>query len=67
MGKIGDIIRIKTPLGDEVQITKASNVPDNEIIDYALPEINSQVFPKKSLNYLIAKISMVKQLQNYNL
>jgi tyrosine-protein kinase Etk/Wzc len=38
----------------EAQITKASNLPDNEVIDYALPAIGGQVFPKKSLNYTIA-------------
>ncbi|MBT3174531.1 MAG: polysaccharide biosynthesis tyrosine autokinase, partial [Lentimicrobiaceae bacterium] len=40
----------------EAQITKASNLPDNEIIDVAREELSSQVFPKKSLNYVIALI-----------
>ncbi|MBT6962501.1 MAG: hypothetical protein HN993_00270, partial [Lentimicrobiaceae bacterium] len=40
----------------EAQITKASNLPDNEIIDIAREELSEDVFPKKSLNYLIALI-----------
>jgi len=41
----------------DAQITKASNMPDNEIIDEARVDIsNGPVFPKKSLNYLIALI-----------
>ncbi len=41
----------------DAQITKASNMPDNEIIDKARADIsNEPVFPKKSLNYLIALI-----------
>ncbi len=40
----------------EAQITKASNMPDNEIIDVARDDLSDQVFPKKSLNYLIAII-----------
>jgi len=40
----------------EAQITKASNMPDNEIIDIAREELNKQTFPKKGLNYLIALI-----------
>ncbi|HML83622.1 MAG TPA: GNVR domain-containing protein, partial [Bacteroidales bacterium] len=38
----------------EAQITKASNLPDNEIIDEATGEGKTPVYPKKSLNYLIA-------------
>ncbi|MBT5162469.1 MAG: hypothetical protein HOL96_01330, partial [Lentimicrobiaceae bacterium] len=38
----------------EAQITKASNLPDNEIIDIAREELSEDVFPKKSLNYVIA-------------
>ncbi|MFA5418675.1 MAG: GNVR domain-containing protein, partial [Bacteroidales bacterium] len=40
----------------EAQITKASNLPDNEVIDVARTELSEQVFPKKSLNYMIALI-----------
>ena len=42
----------------EAQITKASNMPDNEVIDIARKELSEQeqVFPKKGLNYLIALI-----------
>ena len=40
----------------EAQITKASNEPDNEIIDIARGLGGSPVFPKKSLNYMIALI-----------
>lgn len=40
----------------EAQITKASNLPDNEIIDQARAEGQSPIFPKKGLNYLIALI-----------
>ena len=38
----------------EAQITKASNLPDNQVIDVARAEGKSPIFPKKSLNYLIA-------------
>ena len=38
----------------EAQIAKASNLPDNEIVDNA--RSGEQVFPKKSLNYLIALV-----------
>ncbi|MBU2466964.1 MAG: hypothetical protein KJ615_11515, partial [Bacteroidetes bacterium] len=38
----------------EAQITKASNLADNEILDSAEATLSSQVFPKKSLNYTIA-------------
>ncbi|PKP27600.1 MAG: hypothetical protein CVU06_01545 [Bacteroidetes bacterium HGW-Bacteroidetes-22] len=38
----------------EAQITKASNLPDNEIVDEAISEGKMPVYPKKSLNYLIA-------------
>ncbi len=40
----------------EAQITKASNQPDNEIIDIARDLGESPVFPKKSMNYMIAFI-----------
>jgi tyrosine-protein kinase Etk/Wzc len=41
----------------EAQITSASNQPDNEIIDQARAEaVGSPVYPRKSLNYLIALI-----------
>lgn len=40
----------------EAQITKASNRPDNEIIDPATTTRYSQVFPKKKLNYILAFI-----------
>jgi len=40
----------------EAQITKASNEPDNEIIDIARDSGGSPVFPKKSLNYMIALV-----------
>jgi len=38
----------------EALITKASNEPDNEIIDIARDLGDDPVFPKKSLNYMIA-------------
>ncbi len=38
----------------EAAITKASNTPDNEIVDVADPVVQEQVFPKTSLNYTIA-------------
>jgi uncharacterized protein involved in exopolysaccharide biosynthesis len=40
----------------EAQITKASNEPDNEIIDIARDAGDDPVFPKKSLNFVIAII-----------
>ena len=40
----------------EAQITQASNLPDNEVLDSARTEKSSPVYPKKSLNYLIALI-----------
>jgi len=40
----------------EAQITMASNEPDNEVIDIARDLGDSPVFPKKSLNYMIAII-----------
>ncbi|MFH2141006.1 MAG: polysaccharide biosynthesis tyrosine autokinase [Bacteroidota bacterium] len=40
----------------EAGISKASNIPDNKVLDYALIENASQVAPKKSLNYTIALI-----------
>ena len=38
----------------EAQITRASNVSDNEIVDPARLLDSSPVYPKKSLNYMIA-------------
>ncbi|HNW53329.1 MAG TPA: GNVR domain-containing protein, partial [Bacteroidales bacterium] len=38
----------------EAAITKASNTPDNEVVDVADPVVQEQVFPKTSLNYTIA-------------
>ncbi|MGM0565677.1 MAG: GumC family protein, partial [Bacteroidota bacterium] len=40
----------------DAQITKASNLPDNEIVDEARVEAASSVHPKQSLNYLIALV-----------
>lgn len=40
----------------EAQITKASNMPDNEVLDIARVELSSKVFPKTTLNYLIALV-----------
>jgi capsular exopolysaccharide synthesis family protein len=40
----------------EAQITQASNIPDNEVIDSARPEDGSPVYPKTSMNYMIALI-----------
>ncbi|MFO7477301.1 MAG: GNVR domain-containing protein, partial [Methyloceanibacter sp.] len=40
----------------EAQITKASNIPDNEVVDRARLLDSSPVYPKKSLNYIIAII-----------
>ncbi|MCD4736213.1 MAG: hypothetical protein K8R53_09235, partial [Bacteroidales bacterium] len=40
----------------EAQITKASNEPDNEVIDRARNSAGAPIFPKKSLNYTIAII-----------
>ena len=40
----------------EAQITRAANLADNEVIDEASPKAAVQVFPKKSMNYLIALI-----------
>ncbi|MCK4287838.1 MAG: polysaccharide biosynthesis tyrosine autokinase, partial [Bacteroidales bacterium] len=40
----------------EAQITKASNITDNEIIDKARTSGQTPVYPKKSLNYIIAII-----------
>lgn len=41
----------------EAQITKASNMPDNEVIDAARDDLNKgPVFPKKMLNLMIALI-----------
>ena len=38
----------------EAAIAKASNIADNKVLDYALPENGSTIKPKRSLNYLIA-------------
>ena len=38
----------------EAGIAKASNVPEAEIVDYAIPQNASKVKPKPTLNYLIA-------------
>ena len=40
----------------EAQILKASNTPDNEIIDYASTQRALRVAPKNKMNYLIAII-----------
>ena len=40
----------------EAQIIKASNTPDNEVIDYANVQRAIKVAPKSSMNYLIAFI-----------
>jgi len=40
----------------EAQITQAANLPDNEVLDNARTEKDTPVYPKKSLNYLIALI-----------
>lgn len=38
----------------ESGIAKASNVPDNKIIDYATMDTGAQISPKYSLNYMIS-------------
>ncbi len=38
----------------EAQIAKASNIPDNEVIDFANVMVGSVISPKKRVNYLIA-------------
>ncbi len=40
----------------EAGIAKASNVPDNKVLDIARPENASRVKPKTSLNYMIALV-----------
>lgn len=40
----------------EAQILKASNTPDNEIIDIARPDRTIRISPRTSMNYLIALI-----------
>ena len=40
----------------EAQILKASNTPDNEILDIARPERTYRISPRTSMNYLIALI-----------
>jgi len=38
----------------EAQITEASNLPDNEVLDSANPEESKMISPKISMNYMIA-------------
>ncbi len=38
----------------EAGIAKASNIPDNKILDYASIDMHTQISPKYSLNYMIA-------------
>jgi len=38
----------------EAAIAKASNIPDNKVLDAALPQNATIIKPKKSMNYLIA-------------
>ncbi len=38
----------------EAAIARASNIADNKILDYALPENATMIKPKKQLNYIIA-------------
>lgn len=40
----------------EAGIGKASNVPDNKILDYSRPNAAALISPKRSLNYIIAII-----------
>ena len=40
----------------EAQILKASNTPDNEILDIARPDRTIRISPRTSMNYLIALI-----------
>ena len=40
----------------EAQILKASNTPDNEILDIARPERTVKISPRTAMNYLIALI-----------
>lgn len=40
----------------EAQILKASNMPDNEIIDYARAQRATRVAPRTAMNYLVALI-----------
>ena len=40
----------------EAQILKASNTPDNEILDIARPERTTKISPRTAMNYLIALI-----------
>jgi len=40
----------------EAQITQASNLPDNEVLDKSRPEEGTPVYPKTSMNYMIALI-----------
>ncbi len=43
----------------EAGISKASNIPENKIIDRAMVENAAQIAPKKSLNYIISVIIAV--------
>ena len=41
----------------EAAIARASNIPDNKILDYALAENATMVKPKRQMNYLIALLA----------
>jgi len=41
----------------EAAIARASNIPDNKVLDYALAENATMVKPKKQMNYLIALLA----------
>jgi len=41
----------------EAAIARASNIPDNKILDYALAENATMIKPKKQMNYLIALLA----------
>ncbi len=41
----------------EAAIARASNIPDNKILDYALAENATLIKPKKQMNYLIALLA----------
>jgi tyrosine-protein kinase Etk/Wzc len=43
----------------ETAIAKASNVPDNKVLDYAREDNAALIEPKRSLNYLIAFVTAV--------
>lgn len=40
----------------EAGIARASNIADNRILDYAMPENAAKVSPKNSLNYMVALV-----------